>query len=447
LTYLGAYNHGALGAGASGATRTVTGTLPSSVIFGNRYLHYLIDANSQVAETNENNNRSYRKLVINVRPDLRVSYLAVSPTSQIPGGALTVKYRLRNYGSSMVPNLFYTRLYYSADSTIKTSDTYLKQFSAKGVKAGAYYPASGNGVMSVTVPGAAAAGTRYVGAFTDYNNGVHEISNSNNTRAAAFSVKSNLLGNGAACKSAAQCKSKYCVDGVCCNNACGQSNKNDCRACSVKAGVSKNGTCAYLSAGKLCRAASGPCDKAETCTGKSHLCPGNSYKSAKTVCRKASGPCDLAEACTGKSPACPGNKYKSAKTTCRAAKDKECDLLEACTGKAATCPKDSYKPNNAPCSKGTCIKGLCVGKGQKDSGADSVADMAAGDGPAEASGGETAPTTDATGGEASTAGDYTPPPAERDGCSCRTGEGPAGGLALVLLMAALACLGRRRRRG
>lgn len=416
VVYLGAYNHGALGAGANGPVGAVTGTLPNSVAHGNRYIIYLIDAGSQVAETNESNNRGSRIIYISGRPDLRVAYLTVSPTTQSPGGPVIVKYRLRNYGASMVPNLFYTRFYFSNNSVINTSDSYLnKQFSALRIMAGAYYPASTNGTLSVTVPTAAAAGIRYIGAYADYNNAVNEASETNNTLAATLTIKSSGLGNGMACSKGSQCKSTYCADGLCCNNACGNSNKSDCMACSLKAGGSKNGGCQYLAAGKLCRAATGPCDQTEVCTGKS--------------------------------TACPGNLFKPAKTTCRAAKDKECDLVEVCTGKAAACPNDAYKPNNSPCSKGACLKGLCAGK-KPDSSVDSITS----DAPVEAAVGETAPIPDGVPGneaapttDAPVATGDTTEPGER-GCSCRTGQGPSGGLTLALLVTALCGLIWRRRR-
>ena len=481
-SYLVAHNHAALAAGASGPTKTVTGSLPNTVATGYRYLHYQIDTTSQVAETNENNNSGYRSLFISGKPDLRVYYLSVSPTSQSPSGALTVKYRLRNYGAAMVPNVFYTRFYFSNDSAIATTDTYLnKQFSTVNVKAGDYFPASTNGVITVTVPGFASAGTRYIGAYADYSKWVIEAIETNNTRAAGFTVKgSTLLANGSACSSNSQCKSKYCVDGVCCNSGCGLGNKNDCQTCSIKGGGPKNGGCSHVLAGNVCRAAVGPCDKAEACTGKTLGCPADSFKSASTTCRKAAGPCDKAEACSGKAAACPGNSlkpaktacrnaagpcdkaeacsgksaacpadlFKPAKTACRAVKDKECDLLEVCSGAGTACPKDAHKPNNSPCSKGACVNGICGGK-KVDSGADAAMDAATGD----ASAGDTTPGADGVKGqEASTsdgpgaAGDLIPPPEER-GCTCRAGGETSGGLTLMLLLTALCGLGWRRRRG
>jgi hypothetical protein len=44
---------------------------------------------------------------------------------------------------------------------------------------------------------------------------------------------------GEACGKDAQCASGFCVDGVCCNNAC----EGLCQACSLDAGAAKDGSC------------------------------------------------------------------------------------------------------------------------------------------------------------------------------------------------------------
>src|SRR6185503_8589641 len=72
--------------------------------------------------------------------------------------------------------------------------------------------------------------------------------------------------NGAPCSSGVSCLSGFCVDGVCCNNACA-GGTTDCQACSVAAGGSTNGTCGTVSAATVCRSAAGSCDVAEMCPG------------------------------------------------------------------------------------------------------------------------------------------------------------------------------------
>ena len=75
--------------------------------------------------------------------------------------------------------------------------------------------------------------------------------------------------DGNACLGDSACLSGFCVDGVCCAQACG----GGCEACSVAAGSGADGSCQPLSAGSVCRAASGGCDVAETCNGLATVCP------------------------------------------------------------------------------------------------------------------------------------------------------------------------------
>ncbi len=80
---------------------------------------------------------------------------------------------------------------------------------------------------------------------------------------------------GRACNQDAQCQSGYCVDGVCCESACGGGTTNDCQACSVAAGGAVDGTCGAVraEAAVVCRPSAVACDVAETCDGSSLSCP------------------------------------------------------------------------------------------------------------------------------------------------------------------------------
>ena len=228
---------------------------------------------------------------------------------------------------------------------------------------------------------------------------------------------------GLACSAAKACSSGFCVDGVCCNSACGGGALSDCQACAVASGAKIDGTCGAIQVGTQCRAAAGPCDavetcdgtsgtcpinqfkgstvicrgslglcdQAETCSGTSATCPWDSYMSAGTTCRTAAGACDQAETCTGLGPSCPSDKYLGMSTTCRAAAG-PCDLAETCSGSAGTCPTDKFKVStvvcraaaqecdiaencsgasglcpadlkkldNTACSNGQCVSGMCL---------------------------------------------------------------------------------------
>lgn len=89
--------------------------------------------------------------------------------------------------------------------------------------------------------------------------------------------------NGSPCSTAALCDSGYCVDGVCCKSACG-GGKDDCQACSKRAGASTDGTCEVASKGTVCRASKGPCDAVERCDGIAGLCPADLFATPGTPC-------------------------------------------------------------------------------------------------------------------------------------------------------------------
>jgi hypothetical protein len=93
------------------------------------------------------------------------------------------------------------------------------------------------------------------------------------TRVKLRTVESILQGMG--CTQNAQCQSGFCVDGVCCESACGGGSGNDCQACSVAKGASVDGTCGAVraEAAVVCRASAMACDAAETCDGSGLACP------------------------------------------------------------------------------------------------------------------------------------------------------------------------------
>lgn len=106
--------------------------------------------------------------------------------------------------------------------------------------------------------------TIFVGALNNDEKG--------NNAGAAY-VFSSSISNGNACVMANECSSGFCVDGVCCDVACGNGNATDCQACSMTAGAAMNGVCGPIALGTVCRAAAGACDAAETCNGAALTCP------------------------------------------------------------------------------------------------------------------------------------------------------------------------------
>jgi subtilase family serine protease len=341
-----------LAATASTTPQTFNVTLPANVLNGTRYLHYFIDAAAAVTEGDENNNRASRTISITGQPDLHVNTLTLNPTTSAAGGSVVVTYRLDNLGVTRADN-FVLRFYFSNDVTIATTDTYLNQeVTVTSLDAAANYPAAAAGTVTVTIPTPATFGTFYVGAIVDYNTQVTESNETNNTLGAALLIPGT---NGTACTSATQCATGFCVDGFCCNTACGNGATTDCQACSIAAGAAANGTCVNLPSTHACRAAAGPCDAVETCTGTSAICPTDVYLAAGTTCRASNGACDVAETCSGTTITCPTDAFAAAGTACRAVAG-SCDVAETCLGSSAACPVDAFLTAGTVCraAAGVC---------------------------------------------------------------------------------------------
>src|SRR5207253_3209909 len=116
-------------------------------------------------------------------------------------------------------------------------------------------------------------------------------------------------------------------------------------------------------AGALCRAAAGPCDVDENCTGTSTACPADAKTPAGTACTDDGNPCSTDE-CDGSSDACQ-HPAGNAGTVCRPAAD-ICDDVETCTGTSTSCPADGFLPGFVTCraSAGECDPAeMCTGTG------------------------------------------------------------------------------------
>jgi hypothetical protein len=140
----------------------------------------------------------------------------------------------------------------------------------------------------------------------------------------------------------------HSTDGVACNDGHDCTGNDACQA----------GVCAgqNLPSSTVCRASTGGCDPAETCTGSAPDCPADLKSAAGTVCRASAGVCDVAETCTGASSACPADSKVAAGTVCRAAVAGGCDIAESCDGNGAACPADVVVVAGTVCraSAGAC---------------------------------------------------------------------------------------------
>lgn len=173
--------------------------------------------------------------------------------------------------------------------------------------------------------------------------------------------------NGDVCTSNDQCESNYCVDGVCCNNACGGGAGDDCLACNTAQTGLANGTCGNRLAGLVCRSVSGVCDVAETCTGTSGACPANAVRPSTYECRAPAAACDAPENCDGTAVACPADALRPQGHVCRGVAG-ACDVSETCDGASLGCPADGYLPPDTTCrapNPGTpCdVMEVCSGSG------------------------------------------------------------------------------------
>jgi len=185
-------------------------------------------------------------------------------------------------------------------------------------------------------------GSMAVGDYTLVT-GAHGDDDKGSSSGSAYVFKLNK-----GCTSNSQCVSGYCVDGVCCDTACGGGSTTDCMACSVSAGGSADGKCGPVKAGATCRAAGGGCGLVEVCDGKATSCPLDVHKVPGTLCRAMADICDVAEVCSGTSAACPTDTFQPSNTICRQEAG-DCDALEKCTGKSAACPKDALRPATFVC--------------------------------------------------------------------------------------------------
>src|SRR5678816_3679619 len=175
--------------------------------------------------------------------------------------------------------------------------------------------------------------------------------------------------NGDGCSSTCQTEAGYsctCTNqGSTCTSLCGDglvtgSEQCDQGGANGTATSCCTTTCTFRPTSFTCRADAGQCDVAETCTGTSGVCPGNSFEPAATLCMGASqgGVCDndAADHCTGTSNTCV-DVFRPASVTCRADAG-QCDVAETCTGTSGTCPANSFEPVATLCT-GASQGGAC----------------------------------------------------------------------------------------
>lgn len=93
-----------------------------------------------------------------------------------------------------------------------------------------------------------------------------------------------------------------------------------------------------------------------TCQGRIYLCDATNVGK---VCNAASLPCETDAVCAMGVSACPAKGFKVATTVCRPASG-DCDVEETCSGSAGTCPADAIAADGSACAMGMCRKGQCI---------------------------------------------------------------------------------------
>ena len=158
------------------------------------------------------------------------------------------------------------------------------------------------------------------------------------------------LGQGSACTAGSECLSSNCIDGVCCDSACGGA----CQACTaVKKGSGTDGTCGVVAANLD---PDNECAGAATCNGAGvcQLKPSGAACSAGTECQSGFCPTQdgvcCATACGGLCNSCLGANTGGANGTCgpiTSGKDpsNECAGSATCNGSGGC----SLAPNGATC--------------------------------------------------------------------------------------------------
>jgi hypothetical protein len=183
---------------------------------------------------------------------------------------------------------------------------------------------------------------------------------------------------GQACTDRTDCRSGFCVDGVCCNEACGGTNTNDCQACSRGAGAAQDGTCAARN-GLACNDGN-RCTRTDVCMGTTCsgtnpvTCPTPNQCQTAGTCNPTTGTCTNPSKDNG-TPCEDGNMCTVADTcqsgTCRAGAAKTCPTPNSCqnTCDPMTGMCNPPKPTGTNCNDGRvctpgqdkCVGGVCTG--------------------------------------------------------------------------------------
>lgn len=172
---------------SDGSTRssTKTITIPITITGGYYYVGMIVDINSQVSESDENNNDDYDsgRITIDEQPDL-TGRSCSAPTTGVVGDYLdsSISISIENDpGGNYIASsgTFYWGMYLSTDSTITTSDTQVGSDQYKSSINGGSY-SSDSLSTSNRIPSSLNPGTYYWGYIVDVDDDVDEQDENNN---------------------------------------------------------------------------------------------------------------------------------------------------------------------------------------------------------------------------------------------------------------------------
>ncbi|MBI5739319.1 MAG: S8 family serine peptidase [Nitrospirae bacterium] len=170
----------------AGAADTCTWTLTYDPA-GNYNMWAQADIENALAESDEMNNVYGPQTVIVLgKPDLSISDLTLPLTSG-EGKIIALTDTTKNSGqSSAGPSV--TKFYYSTNSILDASDTYIGERAAPSLASGA----SSTGSVDVTIPAGATTGVRYIIARADATGAVAEMSETNNKKTRSLLIGPDL---------------------------------------------------------------------------------------------------------------------------------------------------------------------------------------------------------------------------------------------------------------
>ncbi len=151
-------------------------TIPSSVSSGSYYLLVVVDHESVISETNENNNTYSKPITVTLSgPDLTVSSATVPNSTVSSGDIISLSSTTTNSGTAS-SNYSYIGYYLSEDVSYSSSDVYLGSTYVSSISTNSSRTVS----SSIALPSSVQSGSYYILFKADYNNNITETDETNN---------------------------------------------------------------------------------------------------------------------------------------------------------------------------------------------------------------------------------------------------------------------------